>query len=819
MKQEIAFVVLLSAFSIVCSRPTHPLLRLIRVKTVQDIVCPDQTQECPSGNTCCQLSNGNYGCCPQPNAVCCSDNLHCCPHGYICNQNTCTQSAAGELADVIDGTDLTRPASKLTEVNNVICDKSYQCRDGNTCCRSAHSPGGWGCCPIPVADNPLCCSTYCCPEGFTCSTDSSEAKCIPKKSSSVPQLAVIEPPKKTSPRLKNVICDNNYQCPNGDTCCLRSGGDYGCCPSLNAVCCNDGLHCCPNGYACTCNTANGTCACIQDAVAPMPSAKISNVVVCPNGRQQCSDTETCCLVQDGMYGCCPLPNAVCCSDQTHCCPSGYTCDTPNGSCIRGTSVVPMLKKQSAIEASHVKIVVCDKYVYCSDGYTCCKLSTGKWGCCPVPNGVCCNDQRCCPEDYTCIDNGANCTKHKIESIMPSLAKKKPITAVQIKNVQCDQNYFCPGDDTCCRQTDGVSWGCCPLSNAVCCPNNKCCPSGYTCVGDHCYLGASVVPMLKKEFAIMLSLAKKKPVTAMQIKDVQCNQNYSCPDGNTCCLQPDNSWSCCPNPNGVCCAGNTCCSNGNICCGDNKCCPNGNTCCTDGCCPDSGVCCSDNKCCPNGNTCCSGGCCPDFGVCCPDNKCCPNGYTCAADDRCVRGTSVVPMLKKEFAIMQSEKPAFTTMKIKVPVDVECDEEHFCANGDTCCKLQSGDWGCCPRPNAVCCSDGLHCCPNGFTCNADSSQCLQTMKSHNIMLLPTTVPASKKQPAMTKQSNKICPDQQSECKDGSTCCWSKDKNAYGCCPLVDAVCCSDGEHCCPSDHTCDNGTGTCIANIIRDANHLL
>ena len=51
---------------------------------VANVVCPDGQSECPSGNTCCKLSSGQYGCCPLPAATCCSDHLHCCPHGYTC---------------------------------------------------------------------------------------------------------------------------------------------------------------------------------------------------------------------------------------------------------------------------------------------------------------------------------------------------------------------------------------------------------------------------------------------------------------------------------------------------------------------------------------------------------------------------------------------------------------------------------------------------------------------------------------------------------------------------------------------------------------
>lgn len=45
-------------------------------------------------------------------------------------------------------------------------------------------------------------------------------------------------------------------------------------------------------------------------------------VVCPDGSE-CLDYETCCMMDTGHYGCCPLPKAVCCSDEEHCCPEGY----------------------------------------------------------------------------------------------------------------------------------------------------------------------------------------------------------------------------------------------------------------------------------------------------------------------------------------------------------------------------------------------------------------------------------------------------------------------------------------------------------------
>jgi hypothetical protein len=36
--------------------------------------------------------------------------------------------------------------------------------------------------------------------------------------------------------------------------------------------------------------------------------------------------------------------------------------------------------------------------------------------------------------------------------------------------------------------------------------------------------------------------------------------------------------------------------------------------------------------------------------------------------------------------------------------------------------TGEYGCCPLPKAVCCTDHEHCCPNGFTCG-DGGFCTQ------------------------------------------------------------------------------------------------
>jgi len=116
---------------------------------------------------------------------------------------------------------------------------------------------------------------------------------------------------------------------------------------------------------------------------------------CPSGT--CSDQETCCQTDNGGWGCCQYPQATCCSDHKHCCPSGYTCDLQHKRCVQQDRSVPML-----ITKFKVLDVTCQDGSSCKDGSTCCQLASGGYGCCPYPQATCCSDKKsCCPNGYTC----------------------------------------------------------------------------------------------------------------------------------------------------------------------------------------------------------------------------------------------------------------------------------------------------------------------------------------------------------------------------------------------------------------------------------
>ncbi|XP_050388777.1 multiple epidermal growth factor-like domains protein 6 isoform X4 [Patella vulgata] len=760
---------------------------------VKDVVCPGGTSQCPDSTTCCKLSSGQYGCCPLPSAVCCSDGVHCCPSGTTCD------TAAGKC-NKQDGSYVfmsKKITAKPVAVKDVVCPGgTSKCPDSTTCCMQAS--GQYGCCPLPSA---VCCSdkVHCCPSGTTC--DVSAGKCLKQDGSQVFMSKKIE----AKPvAVKDVVCPGGTsQCPDSTTCCKLSSGQYGCCPLPSAVCCSDGVHCCPSGT--TCDTAAGKCN-KQDGSYVFMSKKIAakpvavKDVVCPGGTSQCPDSTTCCMQASGQYGCCPLPSAVCCSDQVHCCPSGTTCDVSAGKCLKQDGSQVFMSKKIAAKPVAVKDVVCPGGTsQCPDSTTCCKLSSGQYGCCPLPSAVCCSDGvHCCPSGTTCDTAAGKCNKQDGSYVF--MSKKVAAKPVAVTDVVCPGGTSqCPDGTTCCMQASG-QYGCCPLPSAVCCSDGvHCCPSGTTC--------DTAAGKCNKQDGSYIFMSKKIAAKPVAVKDVVCPGGTSqCPDSTTCCKLSSGQYGCCPLPSAVCCTDGV------------HCCPSDTTCDTSAgkCNKQDGshvlmsekiaaksvsvadVVCPDGTLkCPVGTTCCkmtSGqyGCCaiPDA-VCCSDGvHCCPSGTTCdTAAGKCNKQDGSYVFMSKKIAA----KPVTVE-------DVVCPGgTSQCPDSTTCCKLSSGQYGCCPLPSAVCCSDGVHCCPSGTTCDTSAGKCNKQDGSHVLM--------SKKiaaKPVAVKDV--VCPGGTSQCPDSTTCC-KLSSGQYGCCPLPSAVCCSDGVHCCPSGTTCDTSAGKC------------
>lgn len=194
------------------------------------------------------------------------------------------------------------------------------------------------------------------------------------------------------------------------TRCDVPGGKEGCCPYPDATCC-DGTSCCPNGMQC--DTARGICKSgldQEDIQLHYPSAlnnsaveMLSNVY-CPD-HSECPDQNTCCPLSSGRYGCCPRPNAVCCSDELHCCPHGYTC-LGQGYCRIGNNLMYVMKAPPSNEEVNVL-----QYSTCGSSQTSCQSNNGARACCPLQSAVCCSDgQHCCPLGYKCLPGSQSCIK-------------------------------------------------------------------------------------------------------------------------------------------------------------------------------------------------------------------------------------------------------------------------------------------------------------------------------------------------------------------------------------------------------------------------
>uniref|UniRef100_A0A3Q3VYW6 Granulins domain-containing protein n=1 Tax=Mola mola TaxID=94237 RepID=A0A3Q3VYW6_MOLML len=652
----------------------------------------------------------------------------------------------------------------------LVCPDGGMCEDRNTCCKN--TAGGYGCCPLPHAE---CCSDHlhCCYEGMAC--DLVHSKCV-NKTVSLPWVRRLPATHALlQVDFQAIICsDQRSECPDETTCCELLDGSWGCCPLAKAVCCEDKLHCCPENAKC--DLVHSRCLFSSLQSFPMlekvPARKREKYsVTCPGGQSSCPDSFTCCLLTSGDYGCCPYPEAVCCSDHIHCCPANTVCDLEQGVCRAGETHIPPLKI-----AAVPNDIECPDKSACPDQTTCCQMANRTYGCCPMPHvshslepdlqeltgsysstislfwrtrflvllvfstvsltllfcvlqAVCCEDHtHCCRDGKVC--NLAAQTCDDPSGLLPPLGWVEKVSVVpsEVRSEKCDRQTMCPGGSTCCKKESGL-WACCPLPQAVCCGNHEhCCPQGYKC---NAAARTCDRPWLKKEPSRAVS-RPNPPARNM------CDGQTSCPRDTTCCfMEQSHRWGCCPLPNAVCCH--------------------------DG------------------------------------DHCCPSGHSCEPHRAsCSKGPHVIPWFTKLSAV--TELGAVT--------DVKCDDKSSCASGTTCCKLPTGEWGCCPLVKAVCCADHEHCCPQGYTCNMRTGTCEKTNLAARISSLPQSA-VVRSEPRDTASSVACDSTGEFRCPPQDTCCQTS-ATEWACCPSPRAVCCSGSKRCCPAGSTCDLKSGGCTQN---------
>ncbi|XP_044274676.1 progranulin isoform X2 [Varanus komodoensis] len=470
--------------------------------TTSSLKCPNG-HTCEGISTCCKLPEGDeYACCNQPQLM---------------------RASQGTLY-----------AESSNKIPGVVCPDGTTCPEEYSC---VHTEGSsFACCPWKEATS-CADKRHCCPSGSYCSADGQ--LCL--------QNEVL-----TSTKFGAVQCpDGESECPNESTCCPMADGSWGCCPLPEASCCSDGIHCCPHGMRCDlvhaqCSAASGKQP-LQEKFPARKQAPVASVPqrnICPDNQSSCLETATCCRLPSSHYGCCPLPNAVCCPDHLHCCPQGTTCDLTHSTCIMTLrQLLPITHLPVDVQTTHE--VRCDAEHSCPDGNTCCKKASGTWGCCPLPQAVCCTDGRhCCPEGYTCNSSLGICLKpgHSLPWV-----RKLPASGPQSRGIRCNDTASCKEGQTCCRGVSG-DWSCCQLPKAVCCEDHlHCCPSGYTCnvMAQSCEKQPKPKPL---DAGALLAAW----FAAASSRDSPCGDQHYCRGEQTCCKAHSGGWACCPYSKGTCC---------------------------------------------------------------------------------------------------------------------------------------------------------------------------------------------------------------------------------------------------------------------------
>ncbi|XP_066939524.1 progranulin-like [Macrobrachium rosenbergii] len=512
---------------------------------------------------------------------------------------------------------------------------------------------------------------------------------------------------------------------------------------------------------------------------------------CPGGLVRCPDFMTCCqLASEKDYGCCPYSDAKCCSDHIHCCPHNMDCDIAHQACVRNGSSVqlqwyvpvnpevaePMSseseqgdrKERNDVQQLTGSSNECPDHTSCHSSFTCCKMYSGSYGCCPFDNGTCCTDGfHCCPHGSKCSPSGScysaemNYVVHAYplrEKFQKALKKKNGLGKPHHQEVSdpgglCPDGHPCPVKYTCCK-ISGKRYGCCPYSEAMCCDDGiHCCPKGTNC---NTTLGTCDVqktfqwsfPIHSLE-ALVWTESSGTPDSQVHVSDVVCpDERYHCPSHTTCCQLKGGDYGCCP--------------------------------------LERATCCEDKE------------------------HCCPNGFQCTVGG-CVRGTVRLPSFLR---ITPSQQTASFVQDGKMSPKTEtnvssviCPDGYPCPNGNTCCELETGDYGCCPMEKATCCADKVHCCPHGYRCINGGCQketeefeypiTINSTKLQRKFELKDTETEGKHKGMPEEDLHELCPDQ-SECPDGATCC--EVEVGYGCCAYDKATCCGDKVHCCPHGYWC-------------------
>ncbi|XP_063725078.1 uncharacterized protein LOC134853073 isoform X2 [Symsagittifera roscoffensis] len=355
-----------------------------------------------------------------------------------------------------------------------------------------------GCCPLTDA---VCCSdnSHCCPHGYSCSSDG--GYCMQsgeENQKSVESFGLTLTKSKgkfesyaTFPKISEctlceeiVVWAKEYLSEEGTTDEIEDAAKEMC----NEL---------PSGYVDEClEVVNGYLPLLIEALEQDldPQTVCTEVDLCPDDSFKLNGTQTACVgTLCSPEACCPLSDAVCCSDNLHCCPHGYSCSSDGGYCMQ--SGEENKKSQPKVDQNYNRkteltsyatlpkiseCVVCEQLVgwakeYLGEGGTTDEIEDAAKEMC---NKL--------PSDYVdeCLELVNGYLPLLIEALEQDLDPQTVCTEVKL----CpDDSSKLNGTQTACVGTLCSPEACCPLSDAVCCSDKlHCCPHGYSCSSDGGY---------------------------------------------------------------------------------------------------------------------------------------------------------------------------------------------------------------------------------------------------------------------------------------------------------------------------------------------
>lgn len=285
------------------------------------------------------METGGYGCCQMARAVCCSDKIHCCPHGTTCDvrHQKCVRSDGSRHSEM-----RRKMPSMRKERKRVACPDGSTCPARQTCCQLKNAE--YGCCPFAQG---TCCSDHlhCCPHNLLCDLQQRICKNPGNLSDEAIPWASALRPRPLLPRhdhhssYRMTSCGTSRNCSADATCCPVRGSREGrCCPFHNGVCCRNGAACCPKENKCvigeaSCETRDGYRHRWTETEEGLGVSRLR----CPDGSW-CPAPGRCCpsKEEDGHFSCCPMEDGRCCG--SHCCARGFDCAAEEGMCIRSASL-------------------------------------------------------------------------------------------------------------------------------------------------------------------------------------------------------------------------------------------------------------------------------------------------------------------------------------------------------------------------------------------------------------------------------------------------------------------------------------------------